>query len=149
MPVMAASHVSTSDGEVAAVPAHQFYSLPAELLLDIVELLPVKAFISFAFAFYPLLLSKGLAPSLSPHEVAYLAEQTEFACQSQLLLLPTELVLQVLGHLKPIDVMRMVVANYQDLARRGIAATLSAETTQRLKKLFTSSAKIEPRRQWS
>lgn len=36
-------------------------------------------------------------------------------------------------HLKPIDIMRFVVANYQDLARQGIAPPLSPETVMQLR----------------
>lgn len=36
-------------------------------------------------------------------------------------------------HLKPIDIMRFVVANYQDLARQGIAPPLTPETVMQLR----------------
>lgn len=36
-------------------------------------------------------------------------------------------------HLRPIDIMRFVVANYQDLARQGIAPSLTPETIMQLR----------------
>ena len=41
--------------------------------------------------------------------------------------------LSVMRYLKPIDMMRFVVANYQDLARQGIAPPLTDETIMELR----------------
>lgn len=40
--------------------------------------------------------------------------------------------MSVIQYLKPIDIMRFVVANYQDLARQGIAPALTEETVVQL-----------------
>ncbi|KAK4954032.1 hypothetical protein LTR28_006385 [Elasticomyces elasticus] len=106
---------------------HPFFSLPIELVLMIVDMLPPLDFIKFAFANYPLLRHFGLAPALSPTTVRYLATRTE-KLLSPNLPLPAELMLEVLRNLrKPIDVMRFVVANYQDLVRHNIAPRLTPE----------------------
>ncbi|KAK4968680.1 hypothetical protein LTR66_011811 [Elasticomyces elasticus] len=108
---------------------HPFFSLPIELVLMIVDMLPPLDFIKFAFANYPLLRHFGLAPALSPTTVRYLATRTEKLLLSPNLPLPAELMLEVLRNLrKPIDVMRFVVANYQDLVRHNIAPRLTPET---------------------
>ncbi|KAF2722122.1 hypothetical protein K431DRAFT_267356 [Polychaeton citri CBS 116435] len=128
---------------MAVQPTHPFYTLPPELILDIVDFLPPEAFINFAFANYPLLHSRGLAPALSPPRVVYLTTQTRIPTLFPLLRLPAELMLHVMRNLRPIDIMRFVVANYQDLARQGIAPPLSPGMVQQLKKAvrtrFTST----------
>ncbi|RMY02087.1 hypothetical protein D0867_11169 [Hortaea werneckii] len=116
-----------------ATPQHPFYSLPSELILDIVDLLPPESFINFAFANYPLLHSYGLAPALSRPRVVYITTQTQIPALFPLLNLPPEIMLHVMRNLKPIDIMRFTVANYQDLARQGIAPSLGEETVQQLR----------------
>ena len=115
-------------------PQHPFYSLPAELVLDIVDFLPPEAFINFAFANYPLLHAYGLAPALSRPRVLYITTQTQILALFPLLRMPAEIMLHIMRHLKPIDIMRFAVANYQDLASQGIAPPLSAETVKQLRK---------------
>ncbi|RMY22333.1 hypothetical protein D0866_11974 [Hortaea werneckii] len=107
--------------------------LPSELILDIVDLLPPESFINFAFANYPLLHSYGLAPALSRPRVVYITTQTQIPALFPLLNLPPEIMLHVMRNLKPIDIMRFTVANYQDLARQGIAPSLGEETVQQLR----------------
>ena len=114
-------------------PQHPFYTLPAELILDIVDLLGPEAFINFAFANYPLLHTHGLAPGLSRPRVSYITNQTQLPALFPLIRMPAEITLHVMRNLKPIDIMRFVVANYQDLARQGIAPELTAETVQQLR----------------
>ncbi|KAH9845268.1 hypothetical protein Tdes44962_MAKER01278 [Teratosphaeria destructans] len=125
---------STSNAIVQkATPQHPFYSLPAELIFDIVDLLPPEAFINFVFANYPLLHSYGLAPALSPPRVVYITTQTKIPALFPLLSIPPEIMLHVMRHLKPIDMMRFAVANYQDLVHQGIAPPLSEETRRQLR----------------
>lgn len=120
---------STSSNE----PSHPFYSLPPELIFDIVDLLPAESFINFAFANYPLLHHNGLAPSLSRPRISYITNQTQISSLFPLIRLPAEIMLSVMHYLKPIDIMRFVVANYQDLARQGIAPPLTHETVLQLR----------------
>ena len=129
------SNVGDNQGLVQqqATPQHPFYRLPSELILDIVDLLPPEAFINFAFANYPLLHSYGLAPALSRPRVVYITTQTQIPALFPLLRLPPEIMLHVMRNLKPIDVMRFAVANYQDLTRQGIASPLSEQTIQQLR----------------
>lgn len=118
---------------------HPFYRLPSELILDIVDLLPPESFINFVFANYPLLRHYRLAPALSPGRVTYLTTQTRIPAMFPLLRMPPELMLQVMSNLPPMDVVRFVLANYQDLARQGIAPALSVETVEQLKQAVTLS----------
>lgn len=46
--------------------------------------------------------------------------------------------LHIMRHLKPIDIMRFVVANYQDLARQGIAPPMTPETVMQLRNAVTA-----------
>ncbi|GAB7351321.1 hypothetical protein MBLNU459_g1733t1 [Dothideomycetes sp. NU459] len=117
-----------------SLPAYPFYTLPSELILDIVDMLPPDAFINFAFANYPLLFAYGLAPGLSPATVSHLARQTRITTHLQLLPFPAEVTLQILSRLKPIDIMNYVLANYQNLAAQGIAPALTPETIQQLRR---------------
>ncbi|GAB7366644.1 hypothetical protein MBLNU230_g8626t1 [Neophaeotheca triangularis] len=115
-------------------PPHPFYSLPAELILDIVDLLPPESFINFVFANYPLLHANGLAPALSRSRVCYITTQTQIPNLFPLLKMPVEMMLQIISHLKPIDLMRFVVANYQVLERQGIAPLMAEATARQLRK---------------
>lgn len=117
----------------AQTPQHPFYTLPAELILDIVDLLPPEAFINFAFANYPLLHNHGLAPALSRPRVNYITTQTQLPALFPLIRMPAEIMLHIMRNLKPIDIMRFVVANYQDLERQGIAPPLTVETVAQLR----------------
>jgi hypothetical protein len=128
-----ASSQSSTTSSNASNPNHPFYTLPPELIFDIVDLLPAEAFINFAFANYPLLHHNGLAPSLSRPRVSYITNQTQISALFPLIRLPAEIMLSVMAYLKPIDIMRFVVANYQDLARQGIAPPLTEETVAQLR----------------
>ncbi|SMR62757.1 unnamed protein product [Zymoseptoria tritici ST99CH_3D1] len=123
----------TTATPTARRPRHPFYTLPSELILDIVDLLPADGFINFAFANYPLLHSYGMAPALSRPRVVYITTQTQIPALFPLLRMPPEIMLHIMRHLKPIDIMRFVVANYQDLARQGIAPPLSPATVMQLR----------------
>lgn len=70
---------------------HPFYTLPSELILDIVDYLPADAFINFAFANYPLLNSYGLAPALSRPRILYITTQTQIPALFPLLRMPPEI----------------------------------------------------------
>lgn len=123
-------------------PPHPFYSLPSELILDIVDLLPPDAFVNFAFANYPLLHAYGLAPALSRPRVVYITTQTTIPALFPLLRIPAEIMLHIMRSLKPIDIMRFVVANYQDLSRQGIAPPLTEVMVRRLRNAV--SARLAP-----
>ncbi|SMQ54473.1 unnamed protein product [Zymoseptoria tritici ST99CH_3D7] len=123
----------TTATPTARRPRHPFYTLPSELILDIVDMLPADGFINFAFANYPLLHSYGMAPALSRPRVVYITTQTQIPALFPLLRMPPEIMLHIMRHLKPIDIMRFVVANYQDLARQGIAPPLSPATVMQLR----------------
>ena len=124
---------SSSSQSQAQTPQHPFYTLPAELILDIVDLLPPESFINFAFANYPLLHNHGLAPALSRPRVSYITTQTQLPALFPLIRMPAEIMLHIMRNLKPIDIMRFVVANYQDLERQGIAPPLTAEMVVQLR----------------
>lgn len=116
-----------------ARPRHPFYTLPSELILDIVDLLGPESFINFAFANYPLLHSYGVAPALSRTRVIYITTQTQIPALFPLLRMPAEIMLHIMRNLKPLDIMRFVVANYQDLARQGIAPPMTPGTERQLR----------------
>lgn len=133
-----------TNGVVAAAaqtttPQHPFYTLPGELMLDIVDFLPPESFINFAFANYPLLHIHGLAPALSRPRMSYITTQTQIPALFPLLRMPAEITLHIMHHLKPIDVMRFALANYQDLARQGIAPPMTAETVKQLRRAINAN----------
>jgi len=125
-----------------ATPRHPFYLLPAELILNIIDLLPPDTFINFAFANYPLLHTHGLAPALSSPRVSYITTQTRLPTLFPLLKIPAEITMYIMRHLSPIDTLRFVVANYQDLVRQGIAPVMTAETVKQLRRAI--GANLEP-----
>lgn len=132
----------TSNVTESRRPRHPFYNLPAELVLNIVDYLPPESFINFAFANYPLLHNHGLAPALSRPRINYITQQTQLPAMFPLLRLPAEITLQVMSHLIPSDIMRFVVANYQDLARQGIAPALEEVTLRGLEEAV--EGRLEP-----
>ena len=117
----------------ALVRRHPFYTLPSELILDIIDYLPPESFINFAFANYPLLHAYGLAPALSRPRVRYITTQTRLPTWFPLFNVPAEIMLHIMRNLKPIDIMRFVVANYEKLSEQGIAPPLTSETVTQLK----------------
>ena len=148
---MEALHIDENDAHTHGIspslspnstPQPPFYTLPAELILDIVDFLPPESFINFAFANYPLLHTHGLAPALSRPRVSYITTQTQIPALFPLLRMPAEITLHIMRHLKPLDIMRFAVANYQDLARQGIAPPLTAETVKQLRRAI--NGKLAP-----
>jgi hypothetical protein len=119
-------------------PQHPFYRLPPELILDIMDLLSPEAFINFAFANYPFLHANGLAPALSAVRIDYIANSTRIPALFPLFRLPAEITLEIMRNMKPIDIMRFVMANYQDLARQGITPPLTEETLSQLRRAVRS-----------
>ncbi|KAL1584641.1 hypothetical protein WHR41_06949 [Cladosporium halotolerans] len=119
-------------------PQHPFYTLPPELILDIVDLLPPEAFINFAFANYPLLHATGLAPALSRIRIDYITNNTRIPALFPLFRMPAEIMLHIMRNLKPLDIMRFVLANYQDLARQGITPPLTEDTLRQLRNAVRS-----------
>lgn len=114
------------------ISPHPFYRFPLELIFHIIDLLPAEAFINFAFAHYPLLHRHRLVPSLSTPELSRMVSRSRLPRLFRLVPLPSELLLQTIRHLSPMDTMRFVLANYEDLARSGIAPRLTAETVRSL-----------------
>ena len=87
---------------------------------------------NFAFANYPLLQAYSLAPALSGRRIHYLTTRPLLPSWFQLLRVPTEITLQIMGHLGPSDIMAFVLANYQNLESQGIAPSMSDETIANL-----------------
>lgn len=85
------ANTGSSSNTIAAAAQHPFYTLPSELILDIVDYLPADAFINFAFANYPLLNSYGLAPALSQPRIRYITTQTHIPALFPLLRMPAEI----------------------------------------------------------
>lgn len=114
-------------------PNHPFYTLPDELILDIIDLLTPDAFINFAFANYPFLHARGLAPALSRSRIDYISNRTNIPALFPLFRMPPEITLEIMQNLNPLDMMRFVVANYQHLARQGITPALTEDTLSQLR----------------
>lgn len=130
---VASQNSASAQSTQNARPRHPFYTLPPELILDIVDLLPPESFINFAFANYPLLHANGLAPALSRLRIDYITNNTRIPALFPLFRMPAEIMLHIMRNLKPIDIMRFVLANYQDLARQGITPPLTEDTLRQLR----------------
>lgn len=115
------------------MPRHSIYRLPLDIVLMITDRLDPEEFISLAFANYPLVRHYGLVPAMSARNLAQLIDRSSLRSIFRLLPLPTELLLQTMRKLHPIDLMRFVMANYGDLVRRGLAPQLTPETIQALR----------------
>jgi uncharacterized protein YhdP len=126
-------------------PARSFRGLPIELILEILSYLPPDALISFGFANYHLLITHSLASLLSRPTMIRLMNQaivlrmrTSTTGSASLpgmagpTSLPSEVHLQILRNMEPIDVLNYGIANYLVLAQQGIAPPLSQDTLRRL-----------------
>lgn len=101
------------------------YSLPPELILDILSMLSAVEFSSFTFAAYHLMRCHGIAPAFSTERIVALlspspSEQV-MASGGLLRNLPTELILDLIQQLDITDTINFLFANYQLLRDRYIA----------------------------
>lgn len=112
---------------------HPLYRLPLDLILMITDHLDPETFISLAFATYPLLRHHGLAPAMSVQRLSQLVNRSRLPFMFRLLPLPTELLLQTMRFLSPVDLIWFVVANYQHLAATGIAPPLTGDRIRTLR----------------
>lgn len=112
-----------------------FFRLPLELILEITERLPPQAMVNFIFANYALLHYFGLVPAMSPEQLSRLVDESRLdRIVQRLIPLPVELLLQMMENLSPRDTLMFVLANYRDLALRGIAPALSDDTISALRR---------------
>lgn len=126
------------DGQLSpAACRHPIYRLPLDLILMITDRLSPEDFINLAFANYPLLRHYGLVPALPSQRLAELVNRSRLRAMFKLLPLPTELLLQTMRLLSPVDMMLFVMANYDDLVAKGIAPAL---TQDRIRALRTACA---------
>jgi hypothetical protein len=109
-------------------------------MLVIVDLLPPETLINLALAHYPLLYAYGLTPALTPCRVLYITNRSQLSQLIPLAKIPPEIMLVIMSHLKPIDIMRFTVANYPDLERNRIAPPLTHETIRQLRSAGQNSA---------
>lgn len=101
------------------------YSLPPELILNILNMLSAVEFASFTFAAYHLMRRHGIAPAFTTQRIIALlspppSDQATASC-SLLRSLPTELVLDLMQQLDITDTINFLFANYQLLHDRRIA----------------------------
>ncbi|THY28946.1 hypothetical protein D6D01_03723 [Aureobasidium pullulans] len=115
-------------------PPRFFRGLPTELILEIMSYLSPDALLSFGFANYHLLVRHSMAPLLSSCTMTRLVHQAAVprTRTTGQLSVPTEVNLQILRHLGPVDSLNYAMANYLILAQQGIAPSLSTETLRRL-----------------
>ncbi|KAK6001527.1 hypothetical protein QM012_002858 [Aureobasidium pullulans] len=121
----------------SAIQQHprSFRGLPIELVLEVLSYLAPDAFISFGFANYHLLIRHSLAPLLSQRTMTRLRYQSAVVSRNRStgpMPVPSEVYLQILRNLEPVDALNYAMANYLELARQGIAPPLSQDTLRRL-----------------
>lgn len=122
------------DGQLSpAARRHPIYRLPLDIILMITDRLSPEDFINLAFANYPLLRHYGLVPALPSQRLAQLVNRSRLRSMFRLLPLPTELLLQTMRLLSPVDMMLFVMANYDDLVAKGIAPALTKDRIRALR----------------
>ncbi|MCJ1363891.1 hypothetical protein MMC16_003000 [Acarospora aff. strigata] len=101
------------------------YTLPPELVLNILNMLTVAEFSSFTFAAFHLMRRHGIAPAFSTERIVTLLSPPPprgLAASGGLLRnLPTELVLDLMQELNITDTINFLFANLQLLRDRNIA----------------------------
>jgi hypothetical protein len=101
------------------------YSLPPELILNILSMLSAVEFSSFTFAAFHLMRRHGIAPAFSTERIVTLLSPSPYeqtmTSGGLLRNLPTELVLDLIQQLDITDTINFLFANYQLLRDRHIA----------------------------
>ena len=107
---------------------HGLYSLPPEMVYEIVSYLGPTDFVSLLFANYDLLCHHGLAPRLSIDRLATLLAICSLRAHESatpLHRLPTELLIYTMSSMRPLAMVNFVFAHYHHLRLRGIAPPLT------------------------
>lgn len=109
-----------------------FDSLPAELLLSIIQYLHKEDYVGFALAIYPILQQHGLVPPLTADVYFRITQprSTLVGTPSVFRRVPNELIDLIMRHLEPADVIAFLFS-HRDLFLRYLPA-LSKRTRKRL-----------------
>jgi len=101
------------------------YSLPPELIVNILSMLSAVEFCSFTFAAFHLMRRHGIAPAFTTGRIVALLSPSPseqiMASGGRLRNLPTELVLDLMQQLDLTNTINFLFANYQLLRDRHIA----------------------------
>lgn len=108
------------------------FRLPLELVYYLVDHLDPEAFISLGFAYYSALQDRGLVPRMTHQRIDRITDGS--APLHRLLMLPSELLLQVMRNLGPRATMAFVLANYHGLLLRRIVPRLTRDTLRELRR---------------
>jgi len=132
--------------QLRALYALPIYSLPPELILDIVGLLYPVDFVNFVFATFHLLRHHGIAPAVS---TAHVCDLLLFHPQPEvfpggtpsLLTLPIELLMEIISYMNTTDMINFVLGVYQPLVTRSIARGLSSGMSAQFSVAYYQSMK--------
>ena len=107
--------------------------LPFELFSIIVGLLDLETYIRLAIAHYHLFQRRERAPRMTEARLGYITGHRLTANYYPLMLLPTELMLQMLQRLPRRDVLHYIIANYTQLIHLGIAPRITEADVEYLR----------------
>lgn len=113
-------------------PGKNFHSLPAELLLGVIQYLQSDDYVAFALALYPVLRHHGLVPPLTVdiyHRITRERPSPPGSIPSYWPL-PTELTEEILHYLEPADQIALLFSHRHLFSR--YLPDLSEETKMRL-----------------
>lgn len=103
------------------------YGLPAELIMEILDLLRPQDLINFSLVHYSLLWSHRIVPAISIKMVKELLLEQQIPNMFSSCPLPNELVEQLLGYLDKQDIMRLMLAYYPTFRSQRYAPNLSSQ----------------------
>ena len=103
------------------------YGLPAELIMEILDLLRPQDLLNFALVHYSLLWSHRIVPAISIGMVNELLAEQQTPNMFNSCPLPNELVEQLLGYLDKQDIIRLMLAYYPTFRSQRYAPDLSSQ----------------------
>lgn len=102
-----------------------FRGLPDEILYHILEMLDTEAYITFVITHYVFFFRHGLAPPMNTTRLANILDGSRTTLRFPMMVLPPEILLEVMQRMPRQDMMSFGIANYRYLADVGIAPQLT------------------------
>ena len=110
----------------------RLYGLPAELIIQILDLLRPQDLLNFAFVHYSLLWSHRIVPAVSIKTINELLAEQQIPNIFTICPLPNEIIEQLLGYLDKQDIVRLMLAYYPTFRSQCYAPELSSQMLHEL-----------------
>ena len=126
-PLPGMSDISPADGNI------RLFTLPRELIDNILQLLDSVSFINLVFADYYSAWYRGIVPPITPLMLRELRRPSPNLGDFHARNIPNEIMFMILRNLSQRDAINFVLGNYHDLRQRRIAPSLTGVTLSRIR----------------